>query len=138
MVKELEEGTRKKQLTVEILKAGDIPAFEADNALIARALGNLIHNAVLYAPEGSTVGISLARENGNALFSVTDKGPGIEEEHLAKVQEGFSQGGEPPEDYKGTGLGLLISRRIAELYGGGLQIQSTPGEGTTVTLSFRL
>ena len=97
----------------------------------------LLENAVKYTPEGGTVRIEVRKEDGSAELEVSDTGAGIAEDQLPLIFERFHRAdparasGSPG----GAGLGLAIARQIAEAHGGVIEVRSTPGKGSTFTLS---
>ncbi len=116
---------------------GDMSGARADEALLRHIFSNLITNAVKYSPEGSTVEFTARREGEDAVFKVVDHGIGIPEtdrEHLFEAFHRCSNVGEIP----GTGLGLVIVKRCVDLHGGSLRIDSTVGQGTTITVRLPL
>ncbi len=98
-----------------------IPLVLADAAGLAQVVENLLQNAILASPTGSTVHVSVTRDGTDALLSVRDEGPGIPEELRAQVFEPFfttrAQG-------EGTGLGLPVSLGIVEQHGGSLRVEN--------------
>ncbi len=104
----------------------------ADQDRVLRTLTNLISNAVKFSPAGSTVRLSSSRLGTEALFTVSDTGRGIPPEHLDSIFERFSQVDSSDEREKGgTGLGLAICRKIVELHGGRIWVESKLGIGST-------
>jgi signal transduction histidine kinase len=109
--------------------------LETDDGKISQILRNLISNALKFTEHGE---ITLrARADGlNVVFTVSDTGIGIADEDHDRIFEEFSQiDGPLQREAKGTGLGLPLSRRLAELLGGILTVESTPGQGSTFTLT---
>ena len=98
-------------------------------------LGNLVDNAVKYSPEGGTVRVRGASENGIAWIAVSDEGPGIPFGQQGRIFEKFVRAEIPGSAKPGTGLGLFIARSIAEAHGGTLEVRSGRGGGSTFTLS---
>lgn len=110
----------------------------ADPILLRRALSNLVSNALKYTPSGGTITLNV-KENRekNITISVTDTGVGIGAEHLPYIFERFYRVDQArSHDSGGTGLGLSIVKSIMDLHKGSVNIQSQPGTGTTVTLTF--
>jgi signal transduction histidine kinase len=98
---------------------------------------NLVTNAIKYTPQGGTVALSLAQEDGSVVFTVSDTGIGIAPGDLPHIFDRFwradparSRTGERP----GTGLGLSITKWIAEAHGGSITVQSRPGRGSVFTV----
>jgi signal transduction histidine kinase len=101
--------------------------------LLGHIFTNLLTNAVKYSEPGTTVRFAVAREAPDAVCTVCDQGIGISEEDQQHLFKAFHRGrnvGTRP----GTGLGLLLVKRCADLHGGKLQLNSKLGEGTTVTV----
>lgn len=108
--------------------------FRSDEVLLAQILRNLLTNAIKFTESGS-VRLSARRIDGDMEFVVADTGVGIPHELLERVFEEFYQvPGSKPVSGKGTGLGLPYARRLAGILGGGLRVDSSPGEGSTFTL----
>jgi signal transduction histidine kinase len=120
------------------LKADDdLSGVRLDEALLRHILCNLLGNAVKYSPAGAEVTLLLSRRGAEAVIEVIDRGIGIPEKDLARLFEAFhrcSNVGEIP----GTGLGLVIVKRCAEVHGGRVEVASEPGRGTTFTVSLAL
>jgi PAS domain S-box-containing protein len=107
------------------------PEARADERLLGHIFTNLLSNAVKYSESGKTVRFTVGREGQDAVCLVSDEGIGISEDDQQHLFEAFHRGsnvGTRP----GTGLGLLLVKRCAELHGGKVQVRSKIGEGTTV------
>jgi two-component system, OmpR family, phosphate regulon sensor histidine kinase PhoR len=101
------------------------------------ALSNLVSNAVRYTPAGGTITIRWQRESGGAVYSVSDTGFGIPATHLARLTERFYRiSSSRSRDSGGTGLGLSIVKHVLNLHQAQLQIESTPGVGSTFACHF--
>ena len=109
--------------------------FFADEMLFARALSNLIENALHHTPAGGTILISIASGDGRTEISVQDTGSGIAAEHLSRVFDRFYRA-DSSRSSEGLGLGLALVKSITDLHGGSATIESEVGKGTTVTLAF--
>jgi heavy metal sensor kinase len=123
-----------KGLTITV--DGTAPCgVEGDEDQLRRLLFNLLDNAVKYTPAGGTITIRLEHLDRMAGVVVADTGVGIPAEHLPRLFDRFYRV-DPARgtESDGTGLGLAISRAIAEAHGGTINIESTPGLGTRVTL----
>ena len=106
--------------------------MEADADRLLQVLINLLANAARFVPEGSgRVVLRLAVAARTLTIEVQDNGPGVPLAEQATVFEKFRQAGGPRECAGGTGLGLPISRRLVEHFGGRLWLASRPGEGAT-------
>lgn len=99
------------------------------------AFGNLASNAVRYTPAGGCIDLLWQREsNGDAAFTVADNGIGIEPQHISRLTERFYRVDRGrSRETGGTGLGLAIVKHVLERHGGGLHVESKPGEGSRFT-----
>ena len=118
-----------------VLPAG-LPPVPADPIGLERIMGNLLSNVLKYAPD-SPVRVSARRAAGAVHISVADRGRGIAPEDLPRIFERYFRAG-GTEKIKGTGLGLYISRLLAEAHGGGICALSRPGKGTVFFLTLPL
>src|SRR5271169_1142567 len=124
-------------LKLDTVAAADIGGFMADKLRVRQILFNLLANAASFSPGGATIRFLAERRPDAIAFSVTDQGPGIPPEVLAKVFEWFethSLG----SAHRGPGIGLSLVRSFTELHGGTVTIASEVGRGTTVTCTFPL
>jgi len=102
-----------------------------DERRLTQVLLNLVGNAIKFTEEGQ-VGIKASTENGSLLVAVSDTGPGIAKSNQARIFEEFQQAEKLTAAKKGgTGLGLAISKRIIEMHGGSIWVESSPGHGAT-------
>jgi signal transduction histidine kinase len=129
----LEGEFRARRCTLE--RTGlDVPAPVRLEPESLKQVGlNLVLNALEALPEGGLVRVTLELAPGDAVVRVEDDGPGIPPEVLRRVGEPFFT-----TRAQGTGLGLFLSRRLAERAGGTLRVESRPGRGTTVTIRLPL
>jgi two-component system sensor histidine kinase KdpD len=100
-----------------------------DAHLLGRVLRHLLENAALYTPPGSRVVLSSRRAGARLEFSVDDNGPGIDPADLPLIFEKFYRGKRSERLRKGSGMGLAIVRAILAVHGGGIEAESTPGNG---------
>jgi two-component system sensor kinase len=107
-------------------------------SLLITAIGEVIRNAVQYAPRESTITIALDRTPAYALLSVRDEGPGIDPAQQATVWDAMVQLERDTREQQGVGLGLPIVKGIVEAHGGSVELDSRPGAGTRVTLRLPL
>jgi len=115
----------------------DLPVVRGDPVRLRQVLTNLIDNAVKYSPAGSPVEVRASTENGHARVAVVDHGGGIASADRQLIFEKFGRV-RGTSSKPGTGLGLYIARAIAEAHDGRLEVSSTPGEGSTFTLTLPL
>jgi signal transduction histidine kinase len=103
--------------------------------LLIRAVRNLVENALKVSAPGDTITVCGKRENGSAVLSVADQGPGIAPEHLERIFEPFYQVASARTPGQSHGLGLAICRRIVEAHSGSVSVQSDPGHGAVFRIS---
>ena len=119
---------------IDITCSGDAEIF-ADPMLFNRAAGNLVENGLRFTPRGGSIRISVSATETASKVLVSDSGSGIAPEHLPRVFDRFYRA-DPSRSSSGTGLGLALVKSIVDLHGGTAAIESEPGRGTSVTLSF--
>lgn len=112
-----------------------LPAVLADEQRIVQVLYNLLHNAVKFTDEG-VVSVTAELRDGRVFVSVSDTGSGMDQETQDRVFRRYEQGAGDHGD--GIGLGLSISRQLAELHGGTLSVRSAPGSGSVFTFDLPL
>jgi two-component system sensor histidine kinase KdpD len=112
----------------------DLPAVEADAGLLERILVNVIGNALRYSPPGEPVTITAAEQDSAVELRIIDRGPGIPSDDHDKVFRPFQRLGDR-DNTTGVGLGLALSRGLAEAMGGTLDLTPTPGGGVTMILA---
>jgi signal transduction histidine kinase len=124
----------KKNLALTTKIARSLPAGYGDERRLAQVLLNLVGNAIKFTDKGE-VAIEAALSNGSFRVAVRDSGPGIAAADQAKIFEEFQQVDNTSTREKGgTGLGLAISKRIVEMHGGGISVESQIGKGSTFTI----
>ncbi|MCB1173908.1 MAG: response regulator [Leptospiraceae bacterium] len=128
-----------RQLRLEYMIEADVPAtILADQTRLYQILINLLSNAIKFSENGS-VQIKVHQQQQHLHLIVQDQGIGIEAEHLDRIFEIFEQADNTvSRKYGGTGLGLAITRNILALMHGGIDVRSTPGQGTTFAIHFPL
>ena len=130
---------RSRGAEVRIESPPAAPPVHADADRLLQVLINLLANAARFVPAGQgRVVLALAVRAGKLTIEVSDNGPGVPEADQAHVFEKFRQGGDTRQRSGGTGLGLPISRRIVEHFGGRLWLRSRPGEGATFGIELPL
>jgi len=124
-----------RRCAIEISLNSIPPEARADEQLLGHIFTNLLSNAVKYSEPGATVHFLVERNGSDAVCVIRDQGIGIPEEDQQQLFKAFHRGsnvGTRP----GTGLGLMLVKRCADLHGGKVQVVSKFGEGTTVTMRF--
>jgi len=128
----LQPVAKKKRIRVVEQPAHRVPPVAADKSLITQVVKNLLHNAIKYSPERTTVTISTALEAESVRVSVEDRGFGIPAESKDRVWEKFyrvvREGQE--KDEESTGLGLSFVREVVEQHGGSVALDSEEGRGS--------
>jgi light-regulated signal transduction histidine kinase (bacteriophytochrome) len=121
-------------ITVTI--ANPLPTVMAEPTRIQQVFQNLLSNAIKYMdkPVGK-IRIACSEEKAQWKFSVTDNGPGIKEQHFAKIFQLF-QTLAPRDRVESSGVGLALVKKIVEMYGGRVWVESTVGEGSTFFFTF--
>jgi cell cycle sensor histidine kinase DivJ len=117
----------------------DMPAelpVHADRRAFRQILLNLLSNAVKFTPQGGAVVVLAKAENGHLTLAVGDSGPGIARDELAQLGQRYQQASTAnASSERGSGLGLSLVKALAHMHGGEMNIDSTLGEGTTVSVS---
>ncbi len=127
----------KKQLYILYQHDDQISRVHGDERRLTQIIVNLLSNAVKFTPAEGEIGLTVSGDEsaGEVLFVVWDTGIGIEEEHLPRLFDPFIQiDSRLTRQYEGTGLGLSLVKRMAELHGGYIDVTSTPGEGSRFTV----
>ncbi|MDA0652343.1 MAG: PAS domain-containing sensor histidine kinase [Proteobacteria bacterium] len=115
----------------------DLPDLHADERLVKQMLINLLSNGVKFTPAGGTITVGAQYKSGAVLIGVADTGIGMSREDALLALEPFRQvDGSHTRQQEGTGLGLPLVKSYIELHGGGFRLDSGPGKGTLVTLTF--
>jgi two-component system cell cycle sensor histidine kinase PleC len=114
-----------------------LPYLRADATRLKQILLNLVSNAIKFTEAGGEVVVSVRHgDDGGIAFAVRDTGPGMTEREIATALEPFGQvDASHTRRHEGTGLGLPLAQRLAELHGGSLVVSSVKGRGTTVTVT---
>ncbi|MBI1234605.1 MAG: PAS domain-containing protein [Alphaproteobacteria bacterium] len=117
----------------------DGPDIEADPRALKQVILNLASNAVKFTPEGGRVTIRTFTIDKSVAIQVSDTGIGIAQDDIPRLARPFEQiESQHSKSHQGSGLGLALSKSLVEMHGGKLAIESTLGEGTTVTFTMPL
>ena len=125
------ERATKNCVQVTLAASPDADAVTGDERRIRQVIFNLLSNAVKFTPAGGSVDVWAMQVNGEVRVSVADTGPGIAAEDLERIFEEFQQSEAGLEQNEGTGLGLALSKRLVELHGGRIWVESELGRGCT-------
>jgi GAF domain-containing protein len=131
----LEPLAADKKLAFKVEMAGELPPGHGDGRRLTQVLINLVGNAIKFTDAGE-VAIKAEAHNGSFHVAVRDTGPGISSADQARLFQEFQQADNAITRKKGgTGLGLAISKRIIEMHGGRIWVESQPGQGSTFTFT---
>lgn len=123
---------RQKELDFD---ADLVPAeYTGSEGLLKEVWLNLLDNAAKFSPEGGTVAVNLRKEKSALMVSVTDQGEGMSADTQAHIFEQFYQG-DTSHTTQGNGLGLAMVKKVLELHGGSIQVNSAPGQGSCFTVT---
>jgi signal transduction histidine kinase len=129
----------KKDLNLSWRPEPGLPEVLADAFRMEQVLTNLVGNAIKFTPQGGTVTVSAAREDGHVRVAVTDTGIGIAPEALPHLFTKFYQvDSSATRAYGGTGLGLAIVKSLVEAMGGTVSVASTEGQGSTFSFTLAI
>jgi signal transduction histidine kinase len=128
---------RHPERPLEITTAGELPPILVDPVLFRRVIDNLLENAHKYTPDAdSPIELAIARDAGDVVFEIRDRGAGISAADLPRIFTAFFRGDRSrSRETGGVGLGLTLARRIVEAHGGTIEVTSTLNVGTTVRVS---
>ncbi|KVN27175.1 hybrid sensor histidine kinase/response regulator [Burkholderia stagnalis] len=136
----LEPMARRKALALRLRKHDPVPQWvRGDPVRLRQILTNLVGNAIKFTERGQVELAVSSPEHGLVVFTIADSGIGIAPDVSAQLFKPFQQAdSSTARQYGGTGLGLVISRQLAEMMGGTLSVESAPGQGSVFTVTARL
>lgn len=108
--------------------------YNGSEDLLYHVWSNLLSNAVKFSPNGGVLSVRLEKREKSAVFTVTDRGPGMTADVQRHIFDKFYQG-DHSRRQEGSGLGLPLAKRITQLCGGTISVQSQPGQGSTFTVT---
>jgi signal transduction histidine kinase len=126
------EPAARRGIACELQATAGVGLVTADRRRVRQVLVNLLTNAVKFSPPGGSVLIRVATRADAVVVSVADRGPGIPPEDRGRVFEKFASS---QHSAGGTGLGLTIARALVDAHGGHLEVDDTPGGGTTFSMT---
>ncbi len=144
IIKRYEPTAQKKQMSIasDICKAAKVPLL-GDREMIFKAVDNLLQNAVKYSNRG-VIGIfvDVKEQNDTSVkfsIQIKDEGIGLSHEHIQELFQPFSQADASySRQFEGTGLGLAITKRVIEMMGGSIEVESTPDKGSCFSFTLIL
>ncbi len=128
-------AAEQKQIDLQVQVAPNLPDLHVDPERMAQVLGNLISNALRHTPAGGSVVLAAKRGTEGILLQVRDTGSGIAAADLPYIFHRFYRGDRSRQQNGESGLGLAIAKSIVEAHGGTITAESTPGVGTTFTIT---
>ena len=124
-----------KELEIEADIEEDV-TVEADGQLLSLVWNNLLSNAIKFTDDGGKISVSLKTSGPMAIVKVADTGCGIDQETGKHIFEKFYQG-DTSRATRGNGLGLALVRRVVEIVGGNISVESQVGKGSVFTIEIR-
>jgi signal transduction histidine kinase len=124
------EPAVEKRVRLSLALAPAVDLVDGDERRLRQVVYNLLSNAVKFTPRGGCIDVASSRVNGEVQVSVTDTGPGIAPVDHERIFEEFQQTDVGVDQREGTGLGLALSKRLVELHGGRIWVESEPGQGS--------
>jgi signal transduction histidine kinase len=132
------ERATKDGVHVTLAANPHVDVVEGDERRIRQVIFNLLSNSVKFTPDGGSVSVASWHLDGEVRVSVVDTGPGIAAEDQERIFEEFQQADLGTAQREGTGLGLALSKRLIELHGGRIWVESELGKGSTFTFALPL
>jgi len=121
-----------RDVTIDIVGRGALPSVTADGRGLRSVLTHLLHNAIVFSPEGGRVEVTATVDNGAVDILIRDEGDGVDPAELHRLMAPFEQGENAlTRKAEGAGLGLPIADMTCAAMGGRLRLSSAPGEGLT-------
>jgi two-component system phosphate regulon sensor histidine kinase PhoR len=132
--KQYEREAQRLQVSLEFFLPDELPLVRGDTMALERVVTNLLHNALKFTLEKGKVTIgAFVRHNDEVVLSVTDTGVGMTAEEIAVVFEKYRTA-KRDRKREGSGLGLFIVKALVEAHGGRVEVDSTPGVGTCMSV----
>ncbi|HEV8718657.1 MAG TPA: HAMP domain-containing sensor histidine kinase [Candidatus Binatia bacterium] len=131
--RQYERESRRRHLTMELQLQEELPLIEGDPAALERVFANLVHNGLKFTPQQGRVTITSAQRNGEVMTTISDTGSGMVAAEIPGLFEKYRQA-KHAKQVQGTGLGLFIVKTLVEAHDGRIEVQSTPGVGTCISV----
>jgi signal transduction histidine kinase/DNA-binding response OmpR family regulator len=125
------ERALKQRILLSLEVDPGVGVLDADRLRFRQVVLNLLSNAVKFTPDGGRVDVRASIRDQDLVVEVADTGPGVAAEDRQRIFDSFQQGARLPGQAEGTGLGLTLSKRILELHGGRIWVESEAGKGST-------
>jgi CheY-like chemotaxis protein len=132
-----QDQARQKHIQIEVKLDEQVVYLTADQLRLKQMLSNLLLNAIKFTPADGRVGIEVTGfvDVGSVNFTVWDTGQGVPQEFIPRMFKPFEQANPQGKVYTGSGLGLYLVQKMADMHGGGVQVESEPGKGSRFTIS---
>jgi two-component system sensor histidine kinase BaeS len=130
-------AAQQNNIGLHVEATDDLPMLQIDYERMAQVLDNLILNAFRYTPAQGEIILSASASQGNVLIQVRDNGSGIASADLAYIFDRFYRGDASRQQNGESGLGLAIAKSIVEAHGGKIDVESSPGQGATFTITLK-
>jgi len=138
-VRGLDADAHDRGVTIAVHDAPDAPHLMGDGDALRSAVQNVVGNAVKYSPRGATVDVATEIQDSTVRIRVADRGLGIDAEDLPHIFKPFYRGRRAiGAEVRGSGVGLSVVRHVVDAHHGRIQVDSRPGDGTTVTVTLPL
>jgi len=135
IVRKLSIDAKNHNNEISFEQTNEIPPFFGDRDRLEQVMTNIISNAVKYTPGGGKITVNCGYQYTDAIITVTDTGIGIPKEDISRIFERFYRVDKArSRKFGGTGLGLAIAKEIIDAHSGKIEIESTQGKGTKVTV----
>jgi signal transduction histidine kinase/HAMP domain-containing protein len=134
----VEAAAQRARVELELVPAAPAWRVRGDRTRLRQVLTNLLSNACKYNRPGGRVRLEASLDGDHLTVSVADTGVGLSPQQLARMYEPFNRLGAETGSVEGTGIGLVISRRLVDLMGGRMEVRSCEGQGTTFTVHLPL
>jgi signal transduction histidine kinase len=135
IAEEFQNKAEEKEIDLQVEIEDEVPRARADVGGVSIMLQNLVSNAIKYTPGGGTVWVRVSRKGDWATVEVEDTGIGMEQETVEQIFEPFQQVSKGlTREYDGSGVGLIVTRKVIEGMSGNLEIETEPGNGSRFTI----
>jgi len=124
-----------KTIQLDVVSPPESLRVRGDEPRIAEILDNLLSNAIKFTPPGGAIRVTTEAVDGRVHVHVRDSGPGLSPDELPQLFTGRKLSPRPTGGEPSTGLGLVITKRLVELHGGQIWVESTLGEGSVFSFS---
>jgi len=132
----IRERAANHAISVDLAVKDGVDRIVADERKLKQVMFNLLYNAVKFTPDGGRITVGASRDDGTVRIAVADTGIGIDPAERERIFEEFQQSARTSDrSREGTGLGLSLSKRIVELHGGRIDVESEVGKGSTFTVT---